>query len=173
VVGHLGIKSEPSTCSTWRLQHPDRCLSLTTSNAGHVGGSIQKVETWNRIIAERGMGVWSDEFMTDRFHPSALSPERWEWFAHQQAAGDRDVVLDALAVLVGIELSAKLHPVRTPVLILHPDSGPFIPVAAELNCMRRIQRLRPCQARPAIFATARTCGVRAGSSARSGTIGKP
>ena len=79
------------------------------SNAGHVGGSIQKVETWRRTIDERGMAGWSDDFMADRFHPGALTPERWAWFARQQAAGDRDAVLDALAVLVGIDLSAELR----------------------------------------------------------------
>ena len=111
------------------LKHPDRFLSLTMSNAGHVGGSIHKVETWRRTIDERGMAGWSDDFMADRFHPGALSRERWDWYARQQAADDPNSVLNALAVLVGMDLSAQLGAVRMPVLILHPDASPFIPVA--------------------------------------------
>ena len=115
------------------LKHPDRFASLTMSNAGHVGTSIQKVETWRRTIDERGMAGWSDDFMADRFYPDALNPERWTWFARQQAAGDRTSVLSALAVLVGIDLSSELSSVRTPVLVLHPDASPFIPVSAAVQ----------------------------------------
>jgi len=111
------------------LRHPARFISLTMSNAGHVGSSIQRVESWRRTIDERGMVGWSDDFMTDRFYPGALTPEQWEWYAGQQAADNRHSVLNALAVLVGMDLSAQLPAVRPPVLILHPDASPFIPVA--------------------------------------------
>jgi pimeloyl-ACP methyl ester carboxylesterase len=116
------------------LQDPNRVLSLTMSNAGHVGASIHKVEAWQRTIAEVGMKSWSDQFMADRFYLDALTPEQWSWFARQQEAGNPDAVLNALAVLVGVDLSAELRSVRPPVLILHPDSSPFIPVevAAQL-----------------------------------------
>jgi pimeloyl-ACP methyl ester carboxylesterase len=111
------------------LKYPARFLSLTMSNAGHVGSSIQRVESWRRTIDERGMTGWSDDFMADRFYPDSLSPERWDWHAGQQAADDRHSVLNALAVLVGMDLSAQLSELRPPVLILHPDASPFIPVA--------------------------------------------
>jgi pimeloyl-ACP methyl ester carboxylesterase len=112
------------------LKQPERFISLTMCNAGYVGGSIHKVETWRRTIDERGMAGWSDDFMADRFHPGALTPERWDWYARQQAADDPSAVLNALAVLVGMDLSADLRLVRVPVLILHPDASPFIPVMA-------------------------------------------
>lgn len=111
------------------LQHPGRFLSLTMSNAGHVGSSIQRVESWRRTIDERGMASWSDDFMADRFYPGSLSPERLEWYARQQAGDDRSSVLNALAVLVGMDLSAQLSAMQLPVLILHPDASPFIPAA--------------------------------------------
>lgn len=111
------------------LKYHDRFLSLTMSNAGHIGGSIQKVESWRRTIAERGMAGWSDDFMADRFYPGELSREKWDWYAKQQAADDPNSVLNALAVLVGMDLSAELGAVRVPVLLLHPDASPFIPVA--------------------------------------------
>jgi len=75
------------------------------------------------------MTGWPDDFMADRFYPGALSPERWDWYARQQAADDRHSVLNALAVLIGIDLSAQLPKVRPPVLILHLDASPFIRVA--------------------------------------------
>jgi pimeloyl-ACP methyl ester carboxylesterase len=111
------------------LRHRERLASLTMSNAGHVGSSIQRVESWRRTMDERGMAGWSDDFMADRFHPGALSPERRDWYAAQQASDDRHSVLNALAVLVEMDLSAQLPAVRPPVLILHPDASPFIPVA--------------------------------------------
>ena len=103
------------------------------SNAGHAGTSIHKVETWRRTIDERGMSGWSDDFMADRFHPGALPAERWAWFARQQAAGHPMSVLNALAVLIGVDLSAELGSIGPPVLVLHPDGSPFIPVSAAVQ----------------------------------------
>ncbi len=73
--------------------------------------------------------------MADRFHPGALPPDRHAWFAHQQAACSRDSVLNALAVLVGTDLRSALGALAMPVLLLHPDDSPFIPVpvAADLH----------------------------------------
>ena len=73
--------------------------------------------------------------MRDRFHEGALSPERWAWFAAQQEAWRRASTLNALGVLIGADLSPRLPAIRCPVLLLHPDGSPFIPVpiVAELH----------------------------------------
>lgn len=110
------------------LKCPSRFSSLTMSNAAHVGGSIHKVESWRRTIDERGIDAWSEDFMADRFYPDGLAPERRAWFARQQAGAHRDSVLNALAVLVGTDLSSELPAACLPVLLLHPDASPFIPV---------------------------------------------
>ena len=117
------------------LDHAQRFASVTLSNAAHVGGSIQKVEAWRRTIEERGMAGWSAQFMVDRFHPGALPEERHAWFARQQAAGNPASVLNALAVLVGTDLTTDVAALHKPVLLLHPDASPFIPlpVVADLH----------------------------------------
>ncbi len=117
------------------LRHPARIRSVTVSNAAHVGGSIENVAAWRRRIDQSGMQGWSAHFMRDRFHPGALTPEREAWFARQQAAGHPDSVMNALSVLVGADLRPQLDQVRVPVLLLHPDDSPFIPVpvAADLH----------------------------------------
>jgi pimeloyl-ACP methyl ester carboxylesterase len=74
--------------------------------------------------------------MRDRFHDGALSPERWAWFAAQQEAWTRDSILNALAVLVGTDLSPRLPEICCPVLLLHPDGSPFIPVAVAAEMHR-------------------------------------
>jgi pimeloyl-ACP methyl ester carboxylesterase len=117
------------------LARPARIATLTVSNGAHLGASIQRVEAWRRQLDEGGVKGWSDAFMPDRFHDDALLPERRAWFAAQQEKWSRDSILNALGVLVGTDLTARLGEIRCPTLLLHPDGSPFIPVpiVAELH----------------------------------------
>lgn len=117
------------------LARPERIATLTVSNGAHLGASIQRVEAWRHQLDEGGVKAWSDAFMSDRFHEGALSPERRAWFAAQQEKWPRDSILNALGVLVGTDLTARLREIRCPTLLLHPDGSPFIPVPimAELH----------------------------------------
>lgn len=120
------------------LARPERIATLTVSNGAHLGASIQGVEAWRRQFDE-GVKAWSDAFMRNRFHDDALTPERWAWFAAQQEKWPRDSVLNALSVLVGTDLSARLKDIACPALLLHPDGSPFIPVPI----MAELHRLLP------------------------------
>lgn len=111
------------------LQHPRRIATLTVSNGAHVGGAIGNVRNWAQIIANEGMRGWSTHMMDCRFFPGALSKEQWEWYDAQQAGASPEFVLRALEQLVGADLSKQLPELRLPVLLLHPDSSPFIPVS--------------------------------------------
>lgn len=118
------------------LARPERIATLTVSNGGHLGASIQRVDEWRRQIEEGGVKFWSDVFMRDRFHEDTLAPERWAWFAAQQEAWTPNAILSALAVLVGTDLAPVLPEIRCPVLLLHPDGSPFIPVAVAAEMHR-------------------------------------
>ena len=126
------------------LDHLDRFLSVTVSNGGHVGGSIEKVQAWKRTIDEQGMSGWSDIFMADRFHPGAIDATRYAWFARQQEKWGRDSILNAMSVLIGADMRAELGRIACPVLLLHGDASPFIPVAvmAELHALLADSRLK-------------------------------
>jgi pimeloyl-ACP methyl ester carboxylesterase len=114
---------------------PERIATLTVSNGGHIGASIQRVETWRGQLDEGGVKRWSDQFMRDRFHEDALLPRERAWFAAQQEQWAPASTLNALGVLVGTDLAPRLREIACPVLVLHPDGSPFIPVpvAAELH----------------------------------------
>ena len=66
--------------------------------------------------------------MRDSFYDGALSAEKHAWYAAQQEAWTRDAILGALGVLVGTDVRAQLPSLELPVLLLHGDSSPFIPV---------------------------------------------
>jgi pimeloyl-ACP methyl ester carboxylesterase len=121
------------------LARPQRIATLTVSNGAHLGASIQRVEAWRRQLDEGGVKAWSDGFMQDRFHDDALSPEQRAWFAAQQERWPRESILNALRVLVGTDLSARLKDIGCPTLLLHPDGSPFIPVPI----MAELHRLLP------------------------------
>src|SRR5213078_583455 len=89
---------------------------------------LQKVHEWQEQLDKQGVKAWSDEFMRDRFYEGALSKEKWDWYARQQEAWTRDSILGALGVLVGTDLRPQLPSLQLPVLLLHGDSSPFIPV---------------------------------------------
>jgi pimeloyl-ACP methyl ester carboxylesterase len=121
------------------LARPERIATLTVSNGAHLGGSIQGVENWKRQLDEGGVKAWSDAFLPGRFHDDALSSERLKWFAAQQEQWPRASILDALRVLIGTDLTPRLQDIRCPVLLLHPDGSPFIPVPI----MAELHRLLP------------------------------
>jgi len=83
--------------------------------------------------------AWSDAFLRDRFHDYALSADQRTWFAAQQEKWPRESILNALRVLIGTDLSARLKDIAQPTLLLHPDGSPFIPVPV----MAELHRLLP------------------------------
>ena len=121
------------------IERPDRIATLTVSNGAHLGSSIQRVEVWRGQLDSGGPAGWSRAFMPDRFHPGTLDAEREAWFEAQQADWPRDTILDILGVLVGTDLTPRLESIRCPVLLLHPDGSPFIPVPV----MAELHRLLP------------------------------
>ena len=121
------------------LAQPQRIVTLTVSNGAHLGASIQRAEAWQRQLDEGGVKGWSDIFLRDRFHDDALSPEQRAWFAAQQEKWPRQSILNALGVLIGADLSARLKEIGCATLLLHPDGSPFIPVSV----MAELHRLLP------------------------------
>jgi pimeloyl-ACP methyl ester carboxylesterase len=121
------------------LARPQRIATLTVSNGAHLGASIQRAEAWQRQLDAGGVKAWSDAFLRDRFHDDALSADQRAWFAAQQEKWPRESILNALRVLIGTDLSARLKDIAQPTLLLHPDGSPFIPVPV----MAELHRLLP------------------------------
>lgn len=131
-------------------EQPARLLTLTVSNGAHVGGSIQSIDDWKRIVDAGGMPAWSRHMMGKRFFDGAIDAAMWRWYEREQAAASPDVVLRAVRLLAGADLSAHLPAVRMPVLLLHADSSPFIPVGVMADLKARLP-----DARLQVFAHAR------------------
>lgn len=120
------------------IKHSQRVATLTISNGADVGAPLQKVQAWQKQIDEQGIKAWSDQFMRDRFYDDALGEEKRAWYARQQEAWTRDSILNALAVLVGTDLRPQLGLVRCPVLLMHGDTSPFIPVNVMVDMHHRL-----------------------------------
>ncbi len=148
---HLAGESLGGTVAlAFAARHPERVLSLTVSNGTHQGGAIENLEPWERLIREEGMDAWSAHMMRERFFDGALSPRMARWYEKQQASAEPSAILDGAAMLVGTDLTPELGRVTCPVLLLHPDSSPFIPV----ETMAALRRALP-DARLQVFAHAR------------------
>ena len=129
---------------------PERVLSVTVSNGAHRGGSIRNLEPWRRIINQEGMAGWSEYMMGQRFFAEGLTEAMERWYRTQQASADPVAILGVAAMLAGVDLRPELGRVTCPVLLLHPDSSPFIPV----ETMAELKRALP-DARLQVFAHAR------------------
>ncbi len=110
------------------IKNPERVITLTISNGADVGSPLQRVHEWRQQIDKQGIKGWSEQFMRDRFYEGELEEPKRIWYARQQEAWTRDSILNALGVLVGTDLRSQLGSVQCPVLLLHGDSSPFIPV---------------------------------------------
>jgi pimeloyl-ACP methyl ester carboxylesterase len=76
--------------------------------------------------------------MEGRFAPDAITPVAWRWFHDQQATACPATVLRMLSALVGADLLGRLPGLRPPLLILHPDRSPFVPVAVVADLAARV-----------------------------------
>ncbi|MCB4805581.1 pimeloyl-ACP methyl ester carboxylesterase [Methylobacterium brachiatum] len=111
------------------LRAPGRVETLTISNAAHVGSSIAATGIWERLLSEGGVQAWSNHMMEQRFFPDTLPPDMELWFAAQQAACESGAIRETLKALVAVDIAAEVSRLSMPVLLLHPDSSPFISVA--------------------------------------------
>jgi pimeloyl-ACP methyl ester carboxylesterase len=124
------------------IRAPERVRTLTVSNGAHLGASIQSVADWQQIIDTRGMAGWSAHMMQARFHPGVIPDPLWRWFETQQATACPDAVMRLLGSLVGADLTAKLPSLRPPLMLLHPDGSPFIPVPVMAEFRSLVPRAR-------------------------------
>jgi pimeloyl-ACP methyl ester carboxylesterase len=88
--------------------------------------------------------------MRHRFFDGALDEERRRWYEAQQATPSPEFLLRAVELLVGADQTPELSKVTMPVLLLHGDSSPFIPVAVMADLRERLP-----DARLQVFAHAR------------------
>lgn len=135
---HLIGESIGGTISLYTAIHAgDRVRSVTALSTGHRGNYIQRVADWRRFVEANGIAAWSDQMMEHRFYPGAVPEEIRDWFAETQAASDADAILNLGELLMKQDLSADLAKIACPVLLIHPDSSPFLPVSmsAELHAL--------------------------------------
>ncbi len=148
---HLVGESTGGTVAlAYAARHPDRIRTLTVSNGAHRGGGIRNLSAWGDIIADGGMDAWSEHMMGMRFFDGAIDAPSWQWYRDQQATCDPHGVLALAAALAEADLGPALAAINRPVLLLHPDSSPFIPVTV----MAELKEALP-DARLEVFAHAR------------------
>jgi len=121
------------------IETPERIATVTVSNGAHLGTSIRNLEHWQKVFDEMGPKGWSAMMMKDRFFDDGLSPEKYRWFEANQASHPPSSVMAAIKTLVGADLTPKLSRLKQPVLLMHGDSSPFIPV----KVMAELQSLLP------------------------------
>lgn len=124
------------------LRAPERVAKLAISNGAHLGASIQSVQGWEDLIDARGMAGWSAEMMPRRFFDGAVPEPSRRWYEQQQARACPNAILQGLHALVATDLAPQLGAITTPVLLMHPDSSPFIPVEIMADFKNRLPNAR-------------------------------
>jgi 3-oxoadipate enol-lactonase len=108
-------------------------LGVVTCSTAHVGGSLGHVTGWRQAIAEYGIASWSLDMVDKRFSPGQTDDAHRQWFNEAQLASDAETILALADILVGFDHTAKLDEIECPVLLIHPDSSPFIPLSVAVT----------------------------------------
>ena len=124
------------------LRAAERVHTLTVSNGAHLGASIQSVADWRAVIEARGMAGWSAHLMPRRFFMKDIPAAMASWFEALQASAHPEAVLQMLAALVEADMTDRLPGLRPPLMLLHPDSSPFIPLPVICDFMARVSDAR-------------------------------
>lgn len=136
---HLVGESIGATLAlAFTLREPKKVSTLTLCNGSHVGSSVRKVHEWRHLIQTGGVAAWSSVMMTDRFQPDQISRDKWDWYEREQADQPPEAILGALSVLLGADFGPQLEDIRVPVLLMHGDSSPFVPIRTMLDMKERI-----------------------------------
>ena len=119
------------------LNAPERILSVTALATGHRGNYINHVGNWRETVEADGFDAWTERMMEHRFYPGAVDEDVYDWFAETQANASPSTTLALGELLMGQDLSRDLDKLNCPVLLIHPDSSPFLPVtmSAEIHSL--------------------------------------
>jgi pimeloyl-ACP methyl ester carboxylesterase len=122
----------------------EQIRAVATCSTAHRGGTLRHVNDWRDLITQDGIVSWSLDMLEKRFFESSVSDSIRNWFHHAQCNSDPDTILAMANLLVTSNLSSELDKVLAPVLLMHPDSSPFIPldVSVELKALLSNGRLK-------------------------------
>ena len=101
---------------------------VVACSTAHIGGSLAHVQGWRQQMGSHGLEAWSQEMVENRFFEWQTDDARRQWFNRAQCASDGDTILQLADILVGLDHTDKLAAITCPVLLIHPDSSPFIPL---------------------------------------------
>ena len=135
---HLIGESIGGTISLYTaLNAPERILSVTALSTGHRGNYINHVGSWRAMVEKEGFAVWTERMMEHRFYSGAVNEDIYEWFAKTQANSSPETTVALGELLMAQDLSDDLDKVNCPVLLIHPDASPFLPVtmSAEIHSL--------------------------------------
>jgi 3-oxoadipate enol-lactonase len=123
---------------------PEMIRAVATCSTAHRGGTLQNVQSWRDFMTTEGLEAWSHDMLEKRFMPGAVEEPVRNWFHGAQCRSDGETILAMADVLVRSDLTNKLERVIAPVLLMQPDSSPFIPleIPAELKRLLRDGRLK-------------------------------
>lgn len=110
------------------LRHPERVASVTISNAAIVGSGIGQIDGW-RALFDAGVEAWNDRMMACRFAPGAIDDAAAAWYSAQQLRTTPAAALAVADMLAATDLRGPLSRLRAPLLVLIPDSSPFVPAS--------------------------------------------
>lgn len=107
---------------------PGMVKAVATCSTAHRGGTLRNIRPWREIMESEGMAAWSNEMLEKRFMPGAIEAPVRDWFHGAQCRADGETILAMADVLVASNLTDRLDRIVVPVLLMQPDSSPFIPL---------------------------------------------
>ncbi len=136
---HLVGESLGGTVSLYLASRDrDAVRSVTAASTAHRGGSIAKAREWRAFVEANGMEAWSRDMMADRFFPDAIPDAVSRWFHGVQCNTSPDSLPDLADLLIGSDFSDALADITAPVLLLAPDSSPFVATDITADMHKRI-----------------------------------
>lgn len=126
------------------IRHPARIRTLTVSNGAPRGQVVQNLGDWRDLAGQGGQQRWADVIVERRLFPGQLTPAKHKWLHDRHLACDMETVFGLVELLAASDVTAELGTIACPVLLLSPDSSPFIP-AAQMADMRL--RIPDCELR--------------------------
>lgn len=105
----------------------EQLLSVTTISSPHRGARMRILEDWQHMAdGTESTTAWSQRMITYRFFDGAVPPDALHWFRALQERTDPALVRGVARLVKNTDLTPLLRDLDLPVLLLAPDSSPFV-----------------------------------------------
>ncbi|MER2537499.1 MAG: alpha/beta hydrolase [Rhizobiaceae bacterium] len=124
----------------WAAAFPGRARTISVMSTTYNGALVPRIDGFPKLIRDKGIEAWAETMNEARFFPS-VGRDILDWAYAAQCACPGHVVSDIFRYILKQDLSDQLASITAPVMILAPQSSPFVKFDLAIDLKERLSNV--------------------------------